>query len=146
MTNTTNDLSPSWPPFDPPRALTEQEQALLMLILNTDAPGSQALRAQVPTARAESMCPCGCGSITLVVDPALPRADARSPFPEEAFADSVDGLGVSAMLFLNEGRLSLLEFVWFSDGPRDVPPFEAWVRVVWDAGRLVVLPDAKGSS
>jgi len=103
------------------RPLTPNERAALDTLLAADFPGAAELRAQSPTARVTGRCGCGCPTIDLAVDEAVPRAQVTSRMPVEA--DVPDGGGL--IVFVDDGRLSCLEY-WFTtdEKPSGFPPPE----------------------
>lgn len=95
------------------RALKSSERAALDVLLAADFPGAVELRAQAPTARVIDTCKCGCPTINLTVDQAAPVADVTSRVPVQA--DVVEGQDGGLLLFVDDGRLSCLEY-WTVDG------------------------------
>jgi len=100
------------------RALTAVEAAALTAVLAADFPGAAELRRQAATARVVGRCGCGCATIDLAVDDGTPRAEVLDRVPVEA-AVPAGGL----LLFVDEGRLSCLEY-WSTSGepPAEFPP------------------------
>ena len=104
-----------------PRPLTDEERALLLLLLSVDFPGVVALREQARTVEAEG----GGMVVDLVVDEGAPLADVVSRTPVQA---DVDGAGYCGglILFVDGGRLSALEYWWVTDeAPATMPPLKA---------------------
>ena len=108
------------------RALTEHERCVLGFLLSADMAGVAALRQQVEAAAVVGRCACGCPSIDLQVAEGSPRsALPNGLFPSEAVASPVsDEPPGNIILFLQDGCLSYLEYVYYSD---DVPL--AWPAV-----------------
>jgi hypothetical protein len=123
-----------------PRALNDWERSLLMLLIGTDEPGSDALRVQAPSAVAIDMCPCGCGTIDLAVDKSSPPAWVDSPFPVEAMIERANGTYVGAMLFIGDtGHMASLELVWYGEQESllaERPLFEDRHLGRWTNGRF----------
>lgn len=117
-----------------PRALTHNEHAALIALLDhADFPGRDALRAQADDVIATGGCSCPCASIHLAPAASTPPADAApSPISNEAHILDEGGEIVGGMiLFVTEGRMSLLEVYTYADEP--IAPFPA-------LGRLRFLP------
>jgi hypothetical protein len=101
------------------RPLTSTERAVLDVLLAVDFPGAAELRAQAPTARVTGRCECGCPTVDLSVDQATPVANVEGRVPIEA--DVLEGQAGGLVLFVDEGRLSCLEY-WTVDGtPTEFP-------------------------
>ena len=107
------------------RPLTARERAVLDLLLSTDFPGAAELRIQAHTARVTGRCACGCPTIDLAVDETAPVAGI-----EDSVAVEVDVADGGLIVFVDEGRLSGLEYWSVSDEtPAEFPPPED-IRVV----------------
>ena len=107
------------------RPLTPRERSVLDLVLTADFPGAAELRVQVRTARVTGRCACGCPTIDLAVDDAAPVAGIDSRVAVEV--DVADG---GLIVFVDEGRLSGLEYWSAADEPpAEFPPPER-IRVV----------------
>lgn len=94
-----------------PRALGEQEAAVLDWVLAQRFMDAERLRAQAASAVATGRCACGCASIHLDVEH-TPGLAARTPSPVPAQPQIVgdDGQPVGGvLLFLQDGWLSYLE-------------------------------------
>jgi hypothetical protein len=96
-----------------PRPLTPNERTTLDTLLAADFPGAAELRAQAATARVTGRCGCGCPSINLVVDGALPVAELA----DDPVAFEADGPDGGLIVFAEEGRLSCLEYWSVGDEP-----------------------------
>ena len=104
-----------------PRLLSDRERDILDLLLSVDFPGAVELRQQAESVTAESE-----GMIvTLAVSAASPRATVVSRTPVQAVVDG-DGYDGGLLLFVDEGRLSALEYWWVTEERPDVlPPLTA---------------------
>jgi hypothetical protein len=106
-----------------PRPLNETEKAILLRVFEmTGAPDLEALREQVQAAIATRPCDCPCPSITVAVD----RARAH-PIAHEGRLDLEVYYGEGAvMVWVDDGWISNLETMWWSDDPpREFPPLES---------------------
>jgi hypothetical protein len=83
--------------------------------LAEDFPGAAELRVQAGSARVTGKCRCGCPTVHLSVDEAAPLASVLSRIPGEAQVDNAPGHGL--ILFVDERRMSLLEFYTSNDSP-----------------------------
>ncbi|WP_290056936.1 hypothetical protein [Amycolatopsis solani] len=92
------------------RPLAPDERATLDVLLARDFPGAAELRVQAATARVTGRCGCGCPTIDLAVDETTPRAALEESVAVEA--DAPDG---GLIVFVDEGRLSCLEY-WTTTG------------------------------
>jgi hypothetical protein len=102
------------------RPLSKSERQVLGLLLAMDFPGAPELRAQVDSAVVSGTCACGCPSVDLVVEGDVPLAAVSSRTPVNAEVDGV--LGGGLIVFVNEGRLSGLEYYSVEDEtPSDWP-------------------------
>ena len=111
---------------EPPRPLTSAERAMLGLILAQDFVGANQLRAQADVAVVVGRCDCGCPTFDLAVPaglPAAPLEDGLVPCEAEVAPVGDEAPG-QVILFVKEGRLRGLEYVWFG-GVDDQPP-QAW--------------------
>ncbi|MGQ0843953.1 MAG: hypothetical protein ACT4QF_07435 [Sporichthyaceae bacterium] len=112
-----------------PRELSPSERAIVQLVLAPDFDAAETLRAQVPAARVEAVCECGCPTIDLVVSDAPAAVAFSSPVAPVRLIVTTDGRETGAIvLFVHDGRLSRLEYFWFGE----VQPVE-WP----DADRLL---------
>jgi hypothetical protein len=106
-----------------PRPLNETEKAILVRVLEmTGAPDVDALREQVEAGIATRPCDCPCPSITVAVDQTRARPIALEGRLElEVYYD--EG---AVMVWVDDGWLSNLETMWWSDDPpREFPPLDA---------------------
>lgn len=98
-----------------PRALTEEERALLRWLLSRGGEAGQALLPQVEHARVVGGCGCGCATLDLEVDgrpPAPPGIEMVSP---DFFWTEPSGGLCGIFVHGKQGTLSGLE-VWSVDG------------------------------
>jgi hypothetical protein len=120
---------------DLPRPLLDSERVALLAILDAqDFPGRDALRAQAASALVDGYCGCGCASVDLRVDDGAPRAvGTPSPIPNGAQVNDAAGEPIGGIIvFLDEGRLSLLEIFAYEDPISPIPPLN---RLVSSTGR-----------
>jgi hypothetical protein len=106
---------------DVSRSLDPRERDALGILLGAEFAGAAELRVQAATVLAAG----GTLVVGLVVDGALPKAVVNGRVPVEA---AVDGAGHAGglMLWVDDGRLSALEYWWVTDDmPDGVPPASA---------------------
>ncbi|HEY2043426.1 MAG TPA: hypothetical protein VGH11_12185 [Jatrophihabitans sp.] len=103
------------------RSLSPRERTALDALLSAEFSGASELRAQAQTVSAERD-----GLIVdLVVDRSLPTAIVTSRTPVEAVVDGA-GYDGGLILFVDDGRLSALEYWWVTeDRPNEFPPATA---------------------
>jgi hypothetical protein len=101
------------------RSLLPNERAALDALLDCEFEGAAALRAQAISVLAD-----GSGLIIdLVVDHSLPPADVTTRVPVGAPVIGDDGAWSNGLiLFVQEGRLSALEYWWTTDEMPDSFP------------------------
>jgi hypothetical protein len=101
------------------RSLATEERAVLDLLLTLDFPEAGALRDQVDAADVVGGCDCGCPSIHLAVPEAVPAAALPDGVvPAELRVTPVgDEPGSDVILFVRNGRLDYLEYVFYTDNP-----------------------------
>jgi hypothetical protein len=105
------------------RSLSQRESAALGVLLSRDFVGAEALRRQ-----AESATASGDGLIIdLIVDPSLPAAVVLSRVPVEAPVIDAEANHGGLLLFVEDGRLSGLEYWWTSDAKPDDFPDSGWI-------------------
>jgi hypothetical protein len=107
------------------RDLTSNEAETLAFLLTPGFPGAEVLRAQAPTAYVVRKCNCGCATIDLGVDAAMPLAtEAGEPVAVEAHGlPRSDGRPPpDLILFVRDGRLASLEIVSYSEDVFEVFP------------------------
>jgi hypothetical protein len=105
-----------------PRALTEREREVLLLVLPREGFAEvDVYRAQVDAAMVTGRCSCGCATINLEVGPGVPAATFLGTplLPTEARGKdpSDPRLPVEIILFAREGTLESLEIVYYGDKP-----------------------------
>lgn len=122
--------------MDFPRALTEREREVLLLLLPADGFADvDVYRMQVDEATVAGMCSCGCATIYLDVRPGVTAAtfvdtpllpvEARGPDPSDP------SLQVEIILFAREGTLGSLEIVYYGNTPpREFPATQDLEAVV----------------
>ena len=121
--------------IDPPRDLTPEEQAVLALLIPVGSPEADILRQQVAEAKVVGRCNCGCPTIDLEVPASAPRAAIAGPLAstEAQVAPLTDEPPGQLLLFVREGRLSSLEYVYYSDRPpQEWPSLERLSPVTFD--------------
>lgn len=107
--------------------LSELERDILDLLLSVEFPGAVELRQQAKMVAAESE-----GLfIDLVVSAESPPAPVLERTPVEAAVDG-DGYVGGLLLFVDDGRLSALEYWWVTDErPEGMPPITAIRTPKW---------------
>jgi hypothetical protein len=103
------------------RALHPRERAALAVLLAAEFAGAAELRAQAETVLAAS----DSLVVDLVVDDSLPKAVVSRRVPVEAAVNGAGYLG-GLILFVDDGRLSALEYWWVTqEAPDGFPPASA---------------------
>jgi hypothetical protein len=90
----------------------------LELLLSADFEGAADLRIQAKSAMSVGGCACPCPSVDLLVsDPdAKPVPMPSRVVPAELqIAPNEDGIPGTVILFVDDGRLSYLEYVYYTD-------------------------------
>jgi hypothetical protein len=109
------------------RPLTDRERQLLAAMLDCVAePEASVLRAQLDVALARPGCPCGCGSIDIVLASDNTTRSVRTGAGVLVEGDVLDERGQAVgglMLFLNDGMLHDVE-VWSVGDPLDLPSID----------------------
>jgi hypothetical protein len=108
-----------------PRPLTADERRVLDLLLGSTFVGADELRQQATQAMVTGRCDCGCPTVDLSVpQDALPAPVIGPTAPVEVRVTPVGGEPVGeVLLFVKAGRLSSLEYVYYTDSPpRKWPP------------------------
>jgi hypothetical protein len=107
------------------RDLTNREREILDFLLSVDFADVEILRAQASTARAVGRCPCGCATIEIAVDPgvqAFRPMPMRVPVEARVHDVSEPQRVFELLLFVDDGRISSLEIVWYgTDPPHEFP-------------------------
>lgn len=106
------------------RALVAAERAVLDQLLNSEFRGVRELRDQVVDVQVVGRCDCGCPSIHLDASrdhPQAPVSDGLAPAELRVtpLADEPEG---DVILFVEDGRLSYLEYVYYTDRPQSSWP------------------------
>jgi hypothetical protein len=115
-----------------PRSLTEAEAEALECLLRADFPGVHELREQAPIAKVVGGCGCGCPTVRLEVD-----HDPVSPTPATSGVVSshvLDEEGADLLLFVRDGRLSMLELSWIEEPPASFPSCDRVGPPKWEPG------------
>jgi hypothetical protein len=100
-----------------PRLLSGPEAAVLDLFPSHEFDGVEELRQQAMGVRVVGQCDCGCPTIDLRPDVSAPSAAIDGPLVPveltiEPEADEPPG---EVLLFIETGRMSSLEYVFYSD-------------------------------
>jgi hypothetical protein len=112
---------------DVPRPLTSAESAVLTLLLSVEFPGVDELRVQAASAAVVGGCDCGCPSIALQVPEDAPLASglsSRLAPAEGVVSPQGDGVPGEIILFVDDGRLSYLEYVYYDAPPTEWPALD----------------------
>lgn len=115
--------------LDEPRSLSGAERLVLDTLLAPDFPGAAELRAQLARVQVIGTCDCGCPTVDLAVppdvDPSPVKTRARL-VPVEGRVKPVAGEPPGdIILFVDDGRLSCLEYVSYDDpSPVEWPPLD----------------------
>jgi hypothetical protein len=108
------------------RPLTGSERSTLDLMLSMEFEGVEALRKQSLTVLVSGRCGCGCPTIDLTTSPEVERSpivDLVSPV--QGRVEHGEGRAPGELiLFLDEGRLSSLEYVYYEDIPTSWPDID----------------------
>jgi hypothetical protein len=125
------------------RPLTNDELALLELLLTREFPGRDALVEQAKTARwGGPGCTCGCPSYLLEVHRTLPAAAVEERMVSDAHGNEPGGNFVGILLFVEDGYLSEVEvygyedFAWAGLPLLDTVKLDDWVEVAPGSFRL----------
>lgn len=110
------------------RPLTEHERDVQLHLLSVPLDGVEALREQAMQAKAAGS---DGPSIDLVVSDSAPRAPlADGPLPITAdVVDAHEQYVGELLLWIEDGRLSALEFAWVTDEPPTTLPPLSSIRV-----------------
>jgi hypothetical protein len=116
-----------------PRGLTADERTVLDLLLSADVEGADALRQQAHGALVVGRCNCGCPTIDIhVPDNAAPRAVLSGrlwPVAGRVIPRDDAAPGQEVILFVDEGRLSSLELVFYTETPPAYWPLAADIEL-----------------
>lgn len=109
---------------DGPRGLTSAESAVLALMLCVEFPGVDELRVQAGSASVVGGCNCGCPSVAIAVPDDAPLAlglTSRLAPAEGVVSPQGDDVPGEIILFVDDGRLSYLEYVFYDAPPTGWP-------------------------
>ncbi|WP_320671064.1 hypothetical protein [Patulibacter defluvii] len=108
------------------RPLDRDEAALLDAIADRLPPVVRdGLRAQVRHAAVTGRCGCGCATVDLAVSPEVRPVALQSPIGlDVTIVDDADEPVGGVLVFLDGGRLSLLELYGFEEPILRCPPVE----------------------
>lgn len=112
---------------DEPRPLMPAENSVLALLLGVEFPGVDELRVQAASATVVGGCDCGGPSIALRMPDAAPLASgltSRLAPAEGVVSPQGDGVPGEIILFVDEGRLSYLEYVYYDAPPKEWPTLD----------------------
>jgi len=111
-----------------PRPLTADEQAILDHLLSLDFEGVEQLRRQAADAAVVGRCDCGCPTIDIKThgEPLdVPLPGRLSPVEGRVVPVADEEIAGDVILFIDDGRLSYLELVWYTETPPTAwPPVE----------------------
>lgn len=117
--------------IDPPRPLNEDEERVLALLLHPSFSGVHELRDQARQAVVVGRCDCGCPTIELSVPSemraAVPAPNRLAPVEGRITSDTGEPVG-DILLFVDDGRISSLELVWYTDDPPRIWPPTVRIR------------------
>lgn len=121
-----------------PRPLTVAERSVLDLLLEADREGADALRQQARTALVVGRCDCGCPTVDFAISDDSPRATVSARlWPVEGRVDSQRAMpgqehlpGEEVLLFVDDGLLSALELVFYTERPPESWPPAEDIRLV----------------
>jgi len=110
------------------RPLSADEKRVILRILDSDFDAAAILRQQIEGAFVTRRWIEGLPSIDISVrktSPAVPGR-VRSPITRTVIDDSGNAIGF-VMLWVEEGRISALEYAWVTDDPPTVLPPDEWI-------------------
>ena len=118
------------------RPLDTSERTVLDQLLIRDFPGVAELREQAVDVQVVGRCGCGCPSIHLATTrdhrpAAIADGLVRSELRVSSVADAPEG---DVILFVKDGRLSYLEYVYYTDAPPSTWPPQERLRPFPTAG------------
>jgi hypothetical protein len=107
-----------------PRRLSDAERRILAALLGPEFDGVRALREQAEAAEVVGRCDCGCPTVELRTGgpPAVALHQRRLSPVEGRIASANDEPPGEILLFLEDGRLASMEFVYYTSVPPDVWP------------------------
>ncbi len=100
---------------------------MLALLLGVEFPGVDALRVQAGSALVVGGCDCGCPSIAFEVPDDAPLASglsSRLAPAEGVVSPQGEGVPGEIILFVDDGRLSYLEYVYYDAPPKEWPALD----------------------
>ena len=102
-----------------PRPLTDHERSVLDRVLSSEFDGVLELRDQARDVQVVGRCDCGCPSVDLRANPNRPKAQATGRLApvELQVRPRADEPPGNIILFLDDGQLSYLEYVYYTDSP-----------------------------
>jgi hypothetical protein len=114
-----------------PRPLAADERAILDHLLSLEFEGVEQLRRQAAEATVVGRCDCGCPTIEIETTAsalAVPLEGRLAPIEGRVLpiADEPSG---DVILFVDDGRLSSLELVWYTETPAEAWPPVARVEL-----------------
>ena len=114
-----------------PRSLTDEERAVLDLLLSPAVVGVDPLRQQAEDVAVTGCCSCGCPTIDLTPRRESPRAPGEAGvWPVAGRVDPVgDEPPQEVLLFVDDGRLSSLELVYYSESVPSAWPDLSKIRL-----------------
>jgi hypothetical protein len=119
--------------IDAARPVNAEDQRVLAALLSSPFHGVDELRDQARHAMVVGRCDCGCPTVELRVPletPASPAGTRNRLAPVEGRVTSEAGEPVGNILvFVDDGRLSCLELVWYTNEPPKAWPPSAQIRV-----------------
>ena len=105
--------------FDMPRSLSDDERLILEALLAPQFPGAVELRAQLAHVQVVGKCDCGCPTVDLFVPsnviPSPLKTRNRLAPVEGRVTPVADEPSGDIILFVDDGRLSCLEYVSYDD-------------------------------
>jgi hypothetical protein len=108
--------------LDQPRSLNSSEKQILEALLGLEFPGVVELRIQVAHTMVVGRCDCGCPTVDLAVSNDVPRSSVKArslrlaPVEAQVAPDKDEPPG-EIILFVDDGRLSSLEYLYYVDSP-----------------------------
>jgi hypothetical protein len=115
------------------RTPTAREREILEMLVSTEMPGMEELRAQVPYVRVARW-DCGCASFSVHVDRSVaPQSQIRTNPTVEAYSKQRDDAAEAfdLLLWVEDGWLAGVEIVDYAerhgdDSPAEMPPPHEW--------------------
>jgi hypothetical protein len=113
--------------LDSPRPLTAAERMVLDLLLSAEFAGVGVLREQARSVVVTGGCDCGCPTVDLRVGGdvrAVAGLGSGLVLAQGVVSVAGQDAAEEIILFLRDGRLSCLEYVWLEEPPRQWPARE----------------------